>query len=61
MELLTQKREENISSKEVRKRGRIPAIVYGKKQDPISISIDSVYFEKIYSQVGMSAIFDLKF
>jgi large subunit ribosomal protein L25 len=43
----------------VRREGDIPGIVYGPKQEPISISINKVVFEKLLSDAGESTVINL--
>ncbi len=39
--------------------GHIPAVVYGPKQDPISISVEEKTFDKIRKEAGESTILEL--
>lgn len=55
--LEVQKRE--TSADAVRKEGRVPGVVYGPKQEPISISIDKLTFEKTLQAAGESTIINL--
>lgn len=43
----------------LRAEGRLPAVVYGHKVEPVSLSIDAIAFDKVYRQVGESSLFDL--
>ncbi len=43
----------------VRKAGNIPAVVYGPKQEPLSISVDKSIFEKLLKEAGESTIINL--
>ncbi len=45
--------------KQLRKSGLIPATVYGKGFEPISIQVPTVELEKIYEEVGESGLIDL--
>lgn len=47
------------SAKAVRNEGNIPAIVYGPKQEPISISVSKVIFEKTLKDAGESTVINL--
>jgi len=47
------------STKNVRSEGNIPGVVYGPKQEPISISIDKKVFEKTLHTAGESTIINL--
>jgi len=63
IELEIEKR--SVLSKElkaIRKKGFIPAIVYGKKMEPISVAVNQKLFTKIVlkSEAGLNAIVSLK-
>lgn len=45
--------------KTLRKRGLIPAVVYGKGMKNINVEVSAGDFEKLYLQVGQSTIVDL--
>lgn len=51
------KRED--STQKVRSEGNIPAVVYGPKQEPISIMLDKAVFEKTLQSAGESTIINL--
>lgn len=51
------KREE--STQKVRSEGNIPGVVYGPKQEPISITLDKAVFEKTLQSAGESTIINL--
>lgn len=60
LELKTEKRE--IKGKKVaalRSEGMIPAVVYGKGVEPISLTINLRDFTKLYKQAGESSLVDL--
>lgn len=40
----------------VRSKGGIPAVVYGPKQEPVSIAVDKVLFEKTLKEAGESTV-----
>jgi large subunit ribosomal protein L25 len=49
------------AARAVRKAGRIPAVIYGDKKDPVSISLDPKEYQKITMQPGFfSTMFDIK-
>ena len=48
-----------MSAKAVRKMGDIPAIVYGPKQEPISIAVNKAMFEKTLRGSGESTVIKL--
>jgi large subunit ribosomal protein L25 len=47
------------SAEAVRNDGKIPAVVYGPKQTPISISVDKVTLEKTVRSAGESTVINL--
>jgi large subunit ribosomal protein L25 len=49
-----------VSAKAVRNEGNIPAVVYGPKQEPISISLSKTVFEKVLKEAGESTVINLK-
>ena len=49
----------DTSAEAVRKEGKIPGVVYGPKQEPISISTDKMVFEKTLKEAGESTIINL--
>lgn len=49
----------NKSADKTRASGGIPAIVYGRSLDPVSISINSKDFIKLFEQAGEATIFSL--
>jgi large subunit ribosomal protein L25 len=51
------KRED--STEKVRSQGSLPGVVYGPKQEPISITVDKVLFEKTLDIAGESTIINL--
>ncbi len=48
-----------VSAPALRKTGAIPAVVYGPKQEPVSISVDKVTFEKVLKDAGESTVITL--
>ncbi len=60
METLTLKAEERKEKgKRARQRGFLPAVSYGKKRKNVKLAVDPGDFEKVYLEVGSSAIVDL--
>lgn len=47
-------------SRRLRARGRVPAIVYGHKTKPTSISVDVREFNSALEEAGRNALFDLR-
>jgi len=61
LELKAQIREDvGKKIKSLRKKGIIPAVVYGSGHKPISIQIDYKEFEKIFEKAGESTLINLK-
>lgn len=53
-------RNSSISAAHTRKEKKVPAVVYGKTQEPISIVLDASDFLRLYRSAGESSIIDLK-
>ncbi len=47
-------------TKNLRREGIIPAVVYGRGEKPANIEIDRKIFNRIYGEAGTSALIDLK-
>ncbi|PKR77502.1 50S ribosomal protein L25/general stress protein Ctc [Halalkalibacillus sediminis] len=47
------------NTKKIRKEGLIPAVVYGKEKEPVTISLDSVELIKKVREEGKNAVFSL--
>ena len=58
IELLAEIRKDKINTKLLRDNGRVPAIVYGEKKEPLPISIDSKIIKK---QIESSGFFSKQF
>jgi large subunit ribosomal protein L25 len=52
-------RDQSINTAALRKGGDVPAVVYGAKQEPISITLSAIEFEKIRKEAGESTIVEL--
>ncbi len=52
-------RDESVKSSAVRSEGRVPAVVYGPKQEPLSVTMDAKEFAKVLGEAGESAIVEL--
>jgi large subunit ribosomal protein L25 len=49
------------AARRVRMKGKIPAVVYGAKQDAIALEVDPKQIQRIlYSESGHNSIFDLE-
>lgn len=46
--------------KSLRRQGQVPAVVYGRGKDPVSLQLDAKELEKVYAKVGTSKIIGLK-
>lgn len=46
--------------KKFKKEGKIPAVLYGKKEDTIHITLDQKEFEKIWKEAGESTVVTVK-
>ena len=53
-------RHTNQKTSEIRKSRKVPGVVYGRTQEPISIVLDSSDFLRLYRKAGESNIIDLK-
>lgn len=47
-------------ARRLRAAGKIPAIFYGRKSDPVSLALDEHEFKKILEQAGSNPLFDLQ-
>jgi large subunit ribosomal protein L25 len=47
-------------ARRLRASGKVPAVVYGKKMEPIKVSVDLHEFKKSFDLAGSNPIFDLK-
>jgi len=52
-------RKRTVSAKAIRKNGDIPGVVYGPKQEPISIELNKSIFEKVLKEAGESTVINL--
>jgi large subunit ribosomal protein L25 len=52
-------RDESKSTDVIRKAGDVPAVVYGTKQEPISITLSGKEFDKVRKEAGESTIVEL--
>lgn len=60
--LIAQKREDLTKSntKRLRNEGFIPGIVYGKKEEPKTIAVDNIAFQKLIREEGRNAVLSLE-
>lgn len=45
---------------QLRGAGKLPAVIYGPKEAPVSLSVDQIAFEKLFKQTGESSIIVLE-
>jgi large subunit ribosomal protein L25 len=60
IKLAVTERDENTKLDTLRASGKIPAVVYGPKQEAIAIAIDSKTFDKVRKEAGESTIIELE-
>ena len=58
LEIYAERRDDNKNPRLIRKDGKIPAIVYGEKKDPLLIALDNKLIKK---QIEMSGFFSKQF
>ncbi len=58
--LAVEKRDQSIPLSAVRAEGKVPAVVYGPKQEPIHITIEGKNFDKVRAAAGESTIVELE-
>ena len=59
--LEAEKRDVSQNLNVLRNSGKVPAVFYGKKEEPIAISVDSKKFMSIVEKEGANVIVELKF
>lgn len=57
---LTAEKREAGKTGALRRAGKIPAVVYGRSQEAVSIAIDAKAFRKVLEEAGESTIIELK-
>jgi large subunit ribosomal protein L25 len=60
MELTVEKRGQEAKPKALRDKGVMPAVVYGRSEEPASVAVDLKAFSKLYRQAGESSVITLK-
>jgi large subunit ribosomal protein L25 len=60
MELAVEKRDKTTNVKELRRTGKVPAVVYGRSEASTPITIDRKVFEKLFHEAGESTVITLK-
>lgn len=57
---VTKREEKGKKLAKLRKEGKLPAVVYGPKEEATSITLDKSTFEKVYRDAGESTIITLE-
>jgi len=60
MELTAEKRDKAASPNTLRRKGLLPAVVYGRSEEATSITVDAKEFGKLFHKVGSSSVISLK-
>ncbi|MFH1287034.1 MAG: 50S ribosomal protein L25 [Candidatus Magasanikbacteria bacterium] len=53
----TKRTNEDVT--DMRAEGKLPAVVYGPEMEAVSLSVNTIPFEKLYSEAGESSLVDL--
>ena len=59
MELTVEKRDIKINTKNLRKEGKLPAVVYGRNQESTPITLNTKDFQKLFREAGESTVITL--
>ena len=60
MELTVEKRDLKLKAQSFRKKGMLPAVIYGRSQESTPIVVDRKVFEKLFRTAGESTVITLK-
>jgi len=60
MELTVEKRDITTKAAALRRKGILPAVIYGRAQESTPVALDRKNFEKIFREAGESAVITLK-
>lgn len=60
MELAVERRDTKTKAQVLRKKGLLPAILYGRAEKPTPITVDRKTFEKVFKVAGESTVLTLK-
>ena len=60
MELTVEKRDTAVKAAALRRKGTLPAVIYGRAQESTPVAIDRKNFEKIFREAGESTVITLK-
>lgn len=56
LKLMLETREKGANLEAIRKGGRIPAVLYGKKEASASVTVSEKEFNKVYKEAGESSV-----
>lgn len=59
MELAVQKRDTKVKAQTLRKKGLLPAVVYGRKEEATPIAVERKIFDKVFHKAGESTVITL--
>lgn len=59
MELTVEKRDTKVKAAVLRRKGVLPAVIYGRAQEPVSIALNRKDFEKVFREAGESTVITL--
>ena len=59
MELTVEKRDIKTNTKNLRKEGKLPAVVYGRNQESTPITLNTKDFQKLFREAGESTVITL--
>lgn len=59
MKLNATKRDETGHTSSLRREGKLPAVVYGHHSKPLSLTLDSHEFQRVFSRAGRTHLVDL--
>ncbi|MCA9360769.1 50S ribosomal protein L25 [Candidatus Nomurabacteria bacterium] len=57
--LAVTERDKKTTTDSLRANGKVPAVVYGPKQEPISIALEAAAFDKVRKEAGESTLVEL--
>lgn len=60
LELEIKPRDGKVSTEDLRSKGSMPAVLYGPKEDAMSITVDQRAFERLFKQAGETTLVKLK-
>ena len=60
MELIVEKRDKSASPNTLRRKGLLPAVVYGRSEESTPITVNTKDFSKLFHKAGESTVISLK-